>query len=164
MATTESKMGTESLPSKPVELLQNQYAPLYTHVHPVLLLSLVSFSFGHLVQDPISTLLAAVPIVALLQAIYCVVCLPSTGHRTAAPPKPGQKKKAVKPGQDIWSKIVVLPMPNPEPDSRVTHVDEKYSPRSSPPSLPSLSPLPSSTSPSCSSARHSRLITLRHSC
>ncbi|KAF2774295.1 hypothetical protein EJ03DRAFT_346913 [Teratosphaeria nubilosa] len=91
-------------PPRPIDVLPNQIATLYANLHPVLLLSIVLVKFGLLVQDPVSTLAAIAPITGLLQAVYCVLCLPSTGH--APPPKPGQKKKAAKTGQDIWARIV----------------------------------------------------------
>ncbi|KAH9826193.1 Glycosylphosphatidylinositol anchor biosynthesis protein 11 [Teratosphaeria destructans] len=92
------------LPAKPIDILPNQIATLYANLHPVLLLSIVLVNFRLLVQDPVSTLAAVAPITGLLQAVYCVLCLPSTGQ--APPPKPGQKKKTTKNGQDVWARIV----------------------------------------------------------
>ncbi|KAK4546827.1 hypothetical protein LTR36_001559 [Oleoguttula mirabilis] len=93
-------------PAKPVNLLQSQPSQFYANLHPILLLSLPLFSFKSLVNDPVNTLLGLTPALAILQAIYCVVCLPSTGQAPPAPHKPGQKKKAGKPAQDIWAKVV----------------------------------------------------------
>ena len=93
---------------KVVETLPSQLSQLYANLHPVLLLSLVFLSFSRLVDDPVNTLLALVPVTAVLQAIYCVVCLPSTGQTIPAPSqKPGQKKKLAKPSQGAFSKVVV---------------------------------------------------------
>lgn len=92
---------------KHVDILQSQYSYLFANLHPVLLLSLVPFSFKSLVNDPVNTLLGLAPTVALVQAIYCIVCLPSTGQTPPPAHKPGQKKKSGKPVQDIWAKVVV---------------------------------------------------------
>jgi len=94
-------------PSKPINILSNQPSLFFANLHPVILLSLLLVNFRTLVQDPINTLLALAPVVAAIQAIYCVVCLPPAGQIAAPPPKPGQKKKAAKPAQDIWAKVVV---------------------------------------------------------
>ena len=92
---------------KPIDILSSQYSLLYANLQPVLLLSIVLVSFKSLVNDPVSTLLGLAAPIAILQALYCVVCLPSAGQTPPAPLKPGQKKKAVKPGQDVWAKVVV---------------------------------------------------------
>lgn len=94
-------------PVKHVDILQSQYSHLFANLHPVLLLSLVPFSFKSLVNDPVNTLLGLAPTVALVQAIYCIVCLPSTGQTPPPAHKPGQKKKIGKPVQDIWANVVV---------------------------------------------------------
>lgn len=93
--------------SKPVDVLQSQSSQFYVNLHPILLLSIVLFSFKTLVNDPVNTLLGLAPATAILQAIYCVVCLPSTGQTPPAPHKPGQKKKTARPEQAIWAKFVV---------------------------------------------------------
>ncbi|KAK5124718.1 hypothetical protein LTR85_001431 [Meristemomyces frigidus] len=93
-------------PAKPVDILQNQPSQFYANLHPILLLSLPLFSFRSLVDDPVNTLIGLTPALAILQAIYCLVCLPSTGQAPPPPHKPGQKKKAAKPAQDVWAKVV----------------------------------------------------------
>lgn len=109
-------MSTTSLPGKAaatpatsrnVEILQTQASQLYASVHPILLLSLLLASFKALVRDPVNTLLGLTPIVAILQAVYCVLCLPYSGTASNVPPKPGQKKKAQKPAQEILARLVV---------------------------------------------------------
>lgn len=96
-------------PGKPVDLLQSQVSLLYANLHPVLLLSLIPLGFKSLVQDPVNTLLGLAPTVALVQALYCVLCLPSTGQTPSPKSKPGQKTKTSKPAQDVWAKVVVRP-------------------------------------------------------
>lgn len=94
-------------PGKPVELANDALAQLYANLHPALLSGLIVFNFPSLVRDPINTLLAQAPLVALLQAAYCIICLPSTGQTAPAGAKAGPKKKSPKAAQDIWAKLVV---------------------------------------------------------
>lgn len=95
-------------PSKPIDVLQTQSSLFYSNLHPILLLSPLLFSFRSLVHDPVTTLLGLAPTIAFLQALYCILCLPSPGpNGPTTTPKPGQKKKPAKTGQDIWGKIVV---------------------------------------------------------
>lgn len=105
--TANGKQTTALPPSKPIDILQSQAAQLYANLHPILLISVLLFSFKTLVEDPVSTLLGLAPTVTILQAIYCVLSLPSSGQTTTATPKPGQKKKSAKPTQDAWAKVVV---------------------------------------------------------
>ncbi|KAK3722546.1 Glycosylphosphatidylinositol (GPI) anchor assembly protein [Vermiconidia calcicola] len=105
-STANAKPAAAAPNEKPVEILQNQASQFYANLHPVLLLSILLVSFRSLVQDPVSTLLGLAPTIAVVQAVYCVLCLPSTGQPAASPPKPGQKKKAAKPAQDLWAKAV----------------------------------------------------------
>lgn len=92
---------------KHVEILPDQIAQLYANLHPVLLFSLIPFSFKSLVNDPVNTLLGLAPTVLIIQAIYCIACLPSSGQTPPSAHKPGQKKKPSKPAQDIWARVVV---------------------------------------------------------
>jgi phosphatidylinositol glycan class F len=92
----------------PTEVLTTPESRFYTNLHPVLLLAILIAAFRSLVADPINTLLALAPTLAILQAAYCILCLPSSGNAPAASLKPGQKKKKVpKPPQDLAAKIVV---------------------------------------------------------
>lgn len=93
--------------TKPTELLQNQPSFLAANLHPVLLASILIFSFKSLLRDPVNTLIGLAPTVAIVQVGYCVLCLPSTGQAPPPANKPGQKKKASKPAQDLGTKIVV---------------------------------------------------------
>lgn len=102
-STANAKQAPVAVPLKPVDILQTQTAQSYAHLHPILLLSGLLLSFRSLVQDPVNTLLGLAPTVTILQAVYCVLCLPIPGQAAKA----GQKKKVSKQSQDIWSKIVV---------------------------------------------------------
>ena len=102
-SAANAKQTPVAAPLKPVDILQTQIAQSYAHLHPILLLSGLLLSFRSLVHDPVNTLLGLAPTVTILQAVYCVLCLPIPGQAA----KSGQKKKASKQSQDIWSKIVV---------------------------------------------------------
>jgi GPI ethanolamine phosphate transferase 2/3 subunit F len=106
-SSSNTKAAAPIPPSKPIDILQNQYALFYANLHPIVLLSILLFSFRTLVEDPVNTLLGLAPTITILQAVYCVLSLPPKGQTAASSTKPGQKKKAQKPGQDIWAKIVV---------------------------------------------------------
>lgn len=106
-STADGKSATTPSPLKPIDLLQNPASQLYANLHPILLISILLFSFKTLVQNPVGTLLGLAPTVTILQALYCVLCLPSSGQTPAATSKPGQKKKPAKPAQDVWAKVVV---------------------------------------------------------
>ncbi|KAK4634508.1 Glycosylphosphatidylinositol anchor biosynthesis protein 11 [Fulvia fulva] len=93
-------------PGKAVDLLPGQLSWLYANLHPVLLLSLIPVTFTTLVRDPVSALLGLAPTVALVQALYCVLCLPSSGQAPSPKSKPGLKTTTGKPAQDIWAKAV----------------------------------------------------------
>ncbi|CZT22782.1 related to GPI-anchor biosynthesis protein PIG-F [Ramularia collo-cygni] len=94
---------------KPVAILPDQISLLVRNLQPILLISLLPVFFNRLVQDPASTLLALAPTVALIQALYCICCLPSTGQSVSSSTttKPGQKKKTTgKHTQDLAARLV----------------------------------------------------------
>ncbi|KAF1966380.1 hypothetical protein BU23DRAFT_518149 [Bimuria novae-zelandiae CBS 107.79] len=88
-------------PSHPIDVLNNDTARLYTHIHPVLVLSLYAFQFKAIVADPIPALTRTLIPLSILQIAYVAICLPPTGDTATAVPttekrKPGDKKKAEK--------------------------------------------------------------------
>lgn len=96
--------------SKPINTLSSQSARLYTHIHPVLLLSCFYLGFDYLVADPLTTLTRALAPLGLLQIIYCVVCLPASARSSTLPPAASKtpKKKRVqfaKPPPNLASRI-----------------------------------------------------------
>jgi len=108
MSPSDSKRDVAAAPPEPVNILQNRPSIFYANLHPVLLLSTVLVNFNALVNDPVKTLVALAPVTTALQAIYCVVCLPSNGQSPPPPAhKPGQKRKPVKSEQDIGARLVV---------------------------------------------------------
>jgi phosphatidylinositol glycan class F len=66
----------------PISLLDTDLARVYTHIHPLTILSIYFLSFKLVVADPVSALASLlVPLIAL-QAVYVVVCLPPTGSHS----------------------------------------------------------------------------------
>ncbi|KAF2103981.1 hypothetical protein NA57DRAFT_70192 [Rhizodiscina lignyota] len=85
-------------PSAPITTLDSGLARIYTHLHPLLVLSLFFFRFQATVEDPVTTLTNGLAPLGILQIIYVVLCLPATGSSTpssaAKPtPKPSRGKK-----------------------------------------------------------------------
>jgi hypothetical protein len=107
----------EALPRKiqpkstPIEILNNDAARLYTHLHPVLLLAVFLVRFNALVADPVATLFTSLIPLSILQLCYVVTCLPTaSGSGSQPPPKPakaGQRRKTSQPRQGLSAKIVV---------------------------------------------------------
>jgi phosphatidylinositol glycan class F len=61
------------------------------------LLGLLAAQFNELVAQPALTLQSAVPVVAVVQVAYVVLCLPAAGSqqaKAAKKPRPGEKKKS----------------------------------------------------------------------
>lgn len=107
-ANATSKLQPSTAP--PVEPLKNETARLYTHIHPILVLSVYAFKFPALVADPVPTLLTTLAPLAVLQIAFVAVCLPPTGGTpTMRKQKPGEKKGKApnKLEQGLNSKIVV---------------------------------------------------------
>lgn len=94
----------------PIEPLKNDTARLYTHMHPLLVLSVYALKFRALVADPVPTLLSTLAPLAVLQIAFVAVCLPPTGGTPSMrKQKPGEKKgkTPTKLEQGVNSKIVV---------------------------------------------------------
>ncbi|GAB7340485.1 hypothetical protein MBLNU457_6909t1 [Dothideomycetes sp. NU457] len=69
----------------PVEPLPNTLAQIYTHVHPMVVLSTFLLRFNSLVADPVSTLLSTALPLAVLQTAYVAICLPSANDAERRP-------------------------------------------------------------------------------
>ena len=85
----------------PIESLNTDAARIYTHIHPILVLSLYAYKFQDLVADPVPALLSTLLPLAVLQIAFVAVCLPptsgtstSTGALNIKKLKGGEKKKA----------------------------------------------------------------------
>ena len=144
---TMSSTGQPS-PSKvslPIELLPTGLAPIFTHIHPVLLLSAYYLRFPALVADPTSTLLNSLAPLAVVQMSYAVICLPATGTSPRPPKKakPGSKKtntNDTSSAKPLVSSPCILPKFNYlVTDDAITYSRQLSSPSSSP-----SSPFPSS--------------------
>ncbi|RDA89680.1 hypothetical protein CP533_3359 [Ophiocordyceps camponoti-saundersi (nom. inval.)] len=61
---------------------------------PGLLLVLLAVRFQALVMDPAGTLWSALPVVAVMQIVYAVVCLPAAGSKATRKARPGERKKS----------------------------------------------------------------------
>jgi phosphatidylinositol glycan class F len=111
-ATSRPKPSTAS----PIEPFKNDVARLYTHVHPVAILSLYAYKFNALVADPVTALLSLLAPLAVLQIAYVAVCLPPTGETPKVKKsKPGEKKRHA-PGKlesGVNGTIVVRESPPP---------------------------------------------------
>lgn len=116
-ATGIPAVAAPKAPAAPIEPLNTDVARIYTHVHPVAVLSLFAYKFNHLVADPSSVLLSTLLPLAVLQIAYVAVCLPPTSGTSSAAQirrqKSGEKKKATpsKLEKGINGTIVVRWMP-----------------------------------------------------
>ncbi|KAI0164246.1 GPI biosynthesis protein family Pig-F-domain-containing protein [Hypoxylon sp. FL1284] len=92
--TSKAKDG--EAPTQAVRTLASSQAQITEHVHSVLLLSSFLLQFKSLVADPVTAMSNSVPIVAFVQALYAIICLPAAGSDVAKPAKklrPGEKRK-----------------------------------------------------------------------
>jgi len=101
MSRTLTKGSSASSPQKavtisPVAVLDAPLARPLALARPAALLALLGMRFGALVADPVPTLKSALPVVAVVQAVYAVLCLPVAGSqqgRAAKKQRPGEKRK-----------------------------------------------------------------------
>ncbi|KAI4863871.1 GPI biosynthesis protein family Pig-F-domain-containing protein [Hypoxylon rubiginosum] len=96
-ASQSSKPKDGETPTLAVRTIASSQAQIMRHVHSVLLLSSFLMRFSTLVADPVSAMSNSVPIVAVIQAVYAIICLPAAGSHVAKPAKklrPGEKRKA----------------------------------------------------------------------
>lgn len=84
----------------PIEILSTDTAKLYTHLHPILVLSLYAFKWQAIVADPVPALWNTLIWLGFLQVAYAALCLPPTtrgGSSSTAiaadKKKPGERKK-----------------------------------------------------------------------
>jgi phosphatidylinositol glycan class F len=76
--------------SHPITLLDSDLASVFTHVHPLLVLSLYALQFKAVVADPVATLSSMLLQLSAIQVLYSVTCLPAVGT-TVAPKSSAQK-------------------------------------------------------------------------
>lgn len=117
MATIINPQAKPRPPATPIDLLNNDTARLYTHIHPMLVLSLYAYKFRSIVEDPVPALTSTLIPLSILQIVYVAICLPPTGGSGSAAAqlekrKPGEKKKPA-PGKlesGVNGKIIVRPL------------------------------------------------------
>ena len=75
-------MGSSSrpIPTPPTAILAANFAKTYANIHPALLLCLFGARFRALVDDTVPALLRLLPLLAVLQVVYAVLCLPPAGR------------------------------------------------------------------------------------
>ena len=114
--TTEAKPRKLLPISQPISVLPTDVARIYTHIHPILILSLYYVCFPSLVADPVTTLKQTLAPLAHLQITYCVICLPpskgsstppSTSSATPKKKKVTFAKPIAKPPASLKSRIIV---------------------------------------------------------
>lgn len=67
--------------TNPIPLLSDQRAKQYSrYAHTVLVLLYYYVRSGALVREPLETMMQDLPVVGLLQCIFCALCLPSAGN------------------------------------------------------------------------------------
>lgn len=69
--------------SKPIETLNTDIARIYTHIHPILVLSVFALQFNGIVADPVSSLFNALIPLSALQVLYAILCLPAAGSSSS---------------------------------------------------------------------------------
>jgi len=163
MTTVINSQTKPRTPMNPIDILHNDTAKLYTHIHPVLVLSAYAYQFSAIVADPVPALTSALVPLSILQIAYVAICLPPTGSSgnltiQQEKRKPGEKKKPA-PGKvevGINVKIIVRICSPPQTivvfSTTVIHTYQHYSPLFSPSFSHSSSQRLYSPQPSSSSA------------
>ncbi|KAL4920676.1 GPI biosynthesis protein family Pig-F-domain-containing protein [Aspergillus aurantiobrunneus] len=111
----------------PTSILSSQFARVYALAHPAVLLSLVAYRFGSVVDNPVRELLSDIPYLVGLQVVFVMGCLPPTGSekdstssgsssgaddtktvkKTGGGPGPRRRGKSSSAGS-VWSTNLVL--------------------------------------------------------
>ncbi|KAF2835356.1 GPI-anchor biosynthesis protein-like protein [Patellaria atrata CBS 101060] len=109
--TTVTRPTEPSTIALPIEPLATDFAKIYIHIHPFLLLSLYIYRFDAIVGDPVSTLPTLLVGSVGLQLVYILTCLPPTTAGTKSNPpmlaKIGLKKKRTKQNEQGYGDKVI---------------------------------------------------------
>ncbi|KAJ9156691.1 Glycosylphosphatidylinositol anchor biosynthesis protein 11 [Pleurostoma richardsiae] len=94
--TTTSTKAAEPTQLHPVHTNPTSVSQAARHIFPAALLAVFAASFNHLVADPVSTLATYLPVCAVLQLCYALICLPVAGSPSgkARKHRPREKRKA----------------------------------------------------------------------
>lgn len=108
--TSLQSPGQAPKPSSPIEILPNGVARIFTHIHPVLILSAYYLRFPATVANPVTSLAIGIVPLVLIQTAYCVICLPVAGSNPRALKKgKGAFVKKTSPGAIIFVSSTCLP-------------------------------------------------------
>lgn len=97
----------------PTNLIDNDAARLYSHLHPLVILSSYLIQFRPIVANPVSSLAALLFPLNILQVVYVVLCLqptrpvPNTLQTRAGTSKTGRKKTTVRQENSIATRTTV---------------------------------------------------------
>jgi GPI biosynthesis protein family Pig-F len=78
------KLAEPSKALQPIATLQSHQAWLYSHVHPLFVISSFLLRFKSIIQDPVSTLTALLLPLGITQVLYVIACLPPVGRPASA--------------------------------------------------------------------------------
>lgn len=85
-SATATASNSKPKPSQPpVPILPSQFARVYAVAHPALLLSLVTYRFSSVIDNPVSELLGDIPYLVGLQVVFVMSCLPPAGSEKESP-------------------------------------------------------------------------------
>lgn len=89
----------------PIRNLNSNAANVYTHIHPIIVLSGYYALFQKIVDDPLQQLSLLLLPLAILQTAYVTVCLPITGSQPnsakGSTSKPVQRRKGDRPFERV---------------------------------------------------------------
>ena len=152
MTSTPSSPSTYAPPASPaIPVLPTSLAQTYVFIHPCLLLGLLALRFQSLTTDPVAELLSDLPLLALLQVIFVMICLPPAGSVLSSKPEtaePDEKKEKApaSPSAGPAGSVVLKPgkvgyrRRGPKTDSASASFVAKLFVRRSLPPMPSLWP------------------------
>src|ERR1700761_8168778 len=95
---------------RPVTTLDSDLARVYTHVHPLVVLSGFLLQFRAIVDNPVSVLSSTLLPLGTLQVLYVVLCLPPVGssasnRSSGTKPTAGRKSQPVEAA--VYKRITV---------------------------------------------------------
>jgi phosphatidylinositol glycan class F len=98
---------------QPVAIVDTPASKAISIGRPAVLLSACLFRLPALIKDPVSTLRTALPIVAAIQIVYAIACLPPAGSQQGKPARKarlGERRKQEATGPNL---VMVRPIEAP---------------------------------------------------